>query len=648
MKASMSTATTGGAAMTLFPGLPHRRGRGGLLDWRLKLTYVGFLLPAILLVVGLVAYPLVNSVVISMHSGTTFDIANSTFVGFDNYIRFFNDPAAAQITLNSFIRGIGGVLPSYVLGFVAALALNRVTRGMGALQVIVLIPFVISGPVAIGIWKLLLDPLTGVPATLGVNMGSLFTNEQLVWPTLLFMNAWGSFQFYTILLLAGLQRVPVELYEAAAVDGAGRWGQFRNVTFPALLPISAAICLLHFMSSFQDFALVYISTGGGPLNATQTLATYAYQIGFAGGYNVGYATAITFISALYMLLALGILAGLGWLIVKSVEHMRVRRLAKTLERSNRSASPSPLSMPSARLTVKPRRTRQPSPRRRRYKRFMIPVAALLFALFSSLPTLLLISRSLDNVAPGPGNVSILPKELTLQNWIDVLSNPTVWSGTTTAPPLVQNLVNSVIVVVCVTAISITLALFAGYALARWRSVLSSVFTGLLILTQMIPVIILIFPIYVLAAQFQLLNTVGQILATSTMFLPMAILFFRVYFAGMSREPEEAAAIDGAGPIRTFLTIALPNARTALGAMMAFALINSWNEFLFALTLVVDSNQRTFPPAIHQFTSGFEFLADTAPGGQAVYLLIPVIISAILLSLTIKQFTTAVSGGGTKG
>lgn len=615
------------------------------------MTYVLFLVPAIVMVVGLVAYPLVNSFSISLHSGSTFNIDGAKFVGLDNYVHFFTDPAAGQITLNSFIRGIGGVLPSYVLGFFAALALNRATRGIGAIQVIVLIPFVISGPVAIGAWKLMLDPMTGIPAAMGLEISNLFSNEQLVWPTLLLMNMWGSFQFYTILLLAGLQRVPQELYEAAAVDGAGRWGRFRNVTLPALVPISAAVCLLHFMASFQDFTLVYIATGGGPLNATQTLATYSYQVGFAGGHNVGYASAITFISALYMVIAIVIAVLAGWASLRLVGLSRSRRLSRLLERSASSTHTGPI----AAFTGRSRRTqpaREPVRKRARKRvgrrRLAIPTAALILALFSSIPTLFLLSRSLDAKAPGPGSTSVLPQEPTLGNWIDVLTNPTVWSGTATAPALVQNLLNSLIVVVAVTAMSITLAAFAGYALARWRSIVSNVFTGLLIVTQMIPVIILIFPLYVMAAQFHLLNTAGQILATSTMFLPMAILFFRVYFAGMSREAEEAAAIDGAGPVRTFLTIVLPNASTAIGAMVAFALINSWNEFLFALTLVVDPAQRTFPPAINQFTTGFEFMSQTGPGGQAVYLLIPVAISAALIALTVKQFTTAVAGGGSKG
>jgi ABC-type glycerol-3-phosphate transport system permease component len=83
-------------------------------------------------------------------------------------------------------------------------------------------------------------------------------------------------------------------------------------------------------------------------------------------------------------------------------------------------------------------------------------------------------------------------------------------------------------------------------------------------------------------------------------------------------------------------------------MMAFALINTWNEFLFALTLVPNQAQKTFPPAIQTFTSGFEYVSDTSPGGQAVYLLLPIFVSAILISLTVKQFTTAVAGGATKG
>ena len=169
--------------------------------------------------------------------------------------------------------------------------------------------------------------------------------------------------------------------------------------------------------------------------------------------------------------------------------------------------------------------------------------------------------------------------------------------------------------------------------------------------QCVPPVILVFPLYMLLAQIGMLNTLtGLTLASAALSLPTAIIFFRVFFHALPREWEEAASIDGAGPLRTFWRIIVPNTRSAFGAMGAFTLIGTWNEYLLAATLVSDASRRTFPPALQQFAAtAFQYAdKDLTPGVQAVYLLIPVLTSALLLSLTLRHFTAAVQGGGTKG
>jgi multiple sugar transport system permease protein len=624
-------------------GLGTRGGTPrGRLGRKRRTVYTLFLLPSVVLVVGLVAYPVFTAFINSLESGNTFNEETSHFVGLANYVTFFADPAAAQIIGNSFIRAIGGVVPSYLLGLVAALALNRVTRGRGVIQVLVLLPFVISGAVSIAAWKLILDPLTGILPAFGLAGQDLFVSTTWVWPTLLFMNAWGSFQFYSIVFLATLQRVPAELYEAAQVDGAGAFQRFRAVTLPALGGVSAAVCALHFLGSFQEFNLVYIATGGGPLNTTQTMATYSYQVGFGGSYDLGYASAITFISAAFMAVSLAAAA----VIYLVVRRTRDRWQTATLERwLSSGARYVHVQSPSRSRAARRTRRRRRAPRWARGIGGWIGV--LLLILFSLFPVLFLVSRSFD-AAPPTGGLTLFPKQFTLDNWDGAFKSSFLFVGTSSSPPLIQNLANSVIVVAAVTLIALVVSVFGGYGLARVGARRGTAATGLLLATQLIPSIILVFPIYIMAAEFKLLNQAGLIIATSIMFVPMATLFFQAYFRGIGMELEEAAALDGAGPVRTFLSIILPLARSSIGAMTAFILISAWNEYLFALTLIIDAGQRTFPPALANFTSGFEFLSEAGPGGQAVYLLIPIILSAILLSFTLKSFTTAVAGGGTKG
>jgi multiple sugar transport system permease protein len=112
--------------------------------------------------------------------------------------------------------------------------------------------------------------------------------------------------------------------------------------------------------------------------------------------------------------------------------------------------------------------------------------------------------------------------------------------------------------------------------------------------------------------------------------------------------SEAAAIDGAGTLRTLWSIAIPLSRPAFGAVAAFALINTWNEFLLATSLVTNSRLRTLPPALTQYMSSYQFASTTSPGMQAVYLLIPIFAAVVLLTLTQRHLTSAYEGGSVKG
>jgi multiple sugar transport system permease protein len=615
----------------------RKRGRQG------SAAYGLFLLPGVILVLGLIVYPIWSGVALSFTQANTFT-GDGPFVGFENYASFFELPFWQQLLGNSFIRAIGGAVPSYLLGMLAALALQQRLRYAGAARLIVLLPFVISAPVGIYMWQAVFNPYTGVPAGLGLDIGSLFTNTELVWPTLLFMNAWGSFQFYTILLLAGIQRIPTELYEAASIDGAGAIRSFFTVTFPSIRGISAAALAMHFMGSFQDFSLVYIATGGGPLNTTQTLASYAYQSTFSTGFNLGLGSAIAVLSVLLMVVTMLVLVGIFFagraLLARSAEQRMLRA-----QREFAAIGRAPLGMLPPRPPTRPHSDRG----WRIARRVWSHVSVLLFVLFALFPILFLLSQAFDGAPPGPGVLRFWPEQFTLDNFVSVFSNPAFWRGEEGASaPLILNLANSAIVTIGVTIVVLALASFGGYALSRWKNAATRIWTSVLVVTQLVPAIILLFPLYLLLADLQLLNTRhGLILITATASLPVATLFFRVYFERSPRELEEAAMLDGAGPIRTFVSIVLPNARTALGAMGAFTLIGTWNEFVFALTFVSDPNVRTFPPQLKQFTATSAFLNETSPGEQAVFLLLPIVTSAILLALTIRHFTAAYEGGGLK-
>lgn len=590
-------------------------------------AYSMFLLPLLVMLVIFLAYPLCLSIATSFQSGNT-----GSWIGWANYERFFTDPATRQTVINSFIRGVGGVVPSYILGLIAALALNRATRGRGALRMLILVPFVISAPVGLGMWKLLLDPYTGVPAALGFRIENVFSNADIVWWVLLGINAWASFQFYTMLLLAGLTNIPEERYEAARVDGAGGWQRFRHITMPGLSGVTFAACGLHFINSFQEFNLVYILTGGGPLGATQTLATYSYLKAFSD-YDLGYATTLTTMSLVIMAIAIVVVLVVGILLSRA--H---RMLAPHLPEFRRPRRPSAGRRASGRVGSRTGSAVAPT------------ITAVIMAFVSMGPILFVLSRSFDGTPAGADAVSIIPREWTLQNFATVLTSPALWDANSIAvPPLAFNFVNSIVVTFGVTVLVIVLCMLGGYALSRLTGGISRTLTALLVFFQLVPVIVLVFPLYEVLSAFGLLGTsFGLILATSALFIPMGTLFFRVFFDGAPRELEEAAALDGAGPVRILLQIVRPLAKPVIGAMTAYTLINTWNEYLLATTLISSSTARTFPAALSQYMSSYNFAATTTPGEQAVYLLIPIAAAIVLLALTQRQLAAAYEGGAVKG
>lgn len=612
--------------------------------WLTRWPYILFLVPSLVLVGGLMLYPIYSGIVISFHRSSTFSAAGAPFVGWHNYQLFFDNPSFGSLILHSYIRAIGGVVPSFLLGLGAALILNRRRRMGRGLQIATLLPFVMSAPVSIFMWLLLISPQYGIPQALGIQTGSLMVNTTTVWPTLLFINAWASYPLYTIVILAALQRIPQELHEAAAADGAGPLRRFWHITLPGIGVVALAVCTFHFMASFQDIALVFIATGGGPLNATQTVASLAYQTVFGAGFNMGYGAALSMISLALMFVTVAVAAGVGWLLWRGYHRSKVWRLA-AIGRRAAAAPPS-----TARLLVRGFRPRRHLPDR--WRRLIETAGACLVALFAIFPILFVVAQAFDGSPPGSGTVRLWPDQPTLRNFWTVVSDPDLYSSQSISkPPLAENLLNSIIVTASVTVIVLVLGSLAGYALARWTGWASrSISVGYLIV-QFVPAVILVFPLYSLLAKIGLLNSLtGLSLATAALSLPTAIIFFRVFFHALPREWEEAAAIDGAGPLRTFLRIITPNTRSAFGAMGAFTLIGTWNEFLIATTLVSDSSRRTFPPALQQFAAtAFQYAdKDLTPGVQAVYLLIPILSSALLLSLTLRHFTAAVQGGGTKG
>jgi len=255
-----------------------------------------FLLPALILFVVFVVYPIVYNI---QASTLKWDGVNAgTFVGFGNYLDLFRDPVFLITLRNSGLWIVLTIVPQALIGFLLALALNRGVFASTAYRAIFFIPAILS-PVVVGIvWQRIMDPFNGVLAGLGKATGlSWLSGNALGDPnTAIFaviaVNVWMWSGFSMLFYLAGLQLIDNNVLEAAKIDGANGFQTTIRITFPLLKSTHLSLLLLGIIGSLKTFELVYVLTQGGPAHASEMLPTYAFQQAFQLQ-SVGYASTIS-------------------------------------------------------------------------------------------------------------------------------------------------------------------------------------------------------------------------------------------------------------------------------------------------------------------------------------------------------------------
>ena len=286
---------------------PKRQGplvaAARLLGPDAKLGYL-FILPTVVLVLSLVAYPFCYAIYLSMTR--KYVGVPPVFVGLDNYIKLTHDGFFQRAVINSFIFTFGSVGVKLVLGMVMAIVLTSAIRWRSFWTGVLLIPWVAPTVVSALNFLWIFDYSLGVLNYLLVKVFHILpqgvgwlSEPKTAMLSVIGVNIWRGFPFFGISFLAGLKAIPVEMYEAAAVDGAGPQRRFVHVTLPGIRNILIIVTLLSTIWTFNDFQIVYILTKGGPGGATQVLPVFTYEIAF-GAQRLGEAIAV----ALYMLPAM--------------------------------------------------------------------------------------------------------------------------------------------------------------------------------------------------------------------------------------------------------------------------------------------------------------------------------------------------------
>jgi raffinose/stachyose/melibiose transport system permease protein len=267
-----------------------------------------FLAPALGLYLLFVVFPIVQAGRYSVYDWNGLGEL-SGFVGFDNFVDAFEDEIFRGAVAHNLVIVVLTLLLQLPFALCLAVLLDQDLRGRALMRVLFFAPFVLSEVVTAVVWRQIFRPdglldgaassVTGEPVT-----GLWIADPDLVLYSLFFVVSWKYFGFHMILMLAGLQQIPRELAEAAAVDGATRWQIFRNITLPLLGPTLRVSAFLAIIGSLQLFDLVWVMTGGGPVNASETMATYLIDWGFQRS-EFGYASAVSvIIFALSFLVAL--------------------------------------------------------------------------------------------------------------------------------------------------------------------------------------------------------------------------------------------------------------------------------------------------------------------------------------------------------
>ena len=277
-----------------------RRGEAWALIWANRRDYP-YVLPATLAIALVMLYPLGYVIYLSFFRTSLFSPV-PRFDGLGNYVRLLTSEKFWIVLTNTLEWTVGATALAFVWGLVAALVLNQEIPGRTALRNILLLPYVISYVVAGYVWVWIFHGQFGLANSLLRQIGVIeqpmpfLESTRLVMYTLIFTQAWKTAPFVMIMLTAGLQTIPPQLYAAARVDGAGRWEQFREITWPHLLPFTILTLSLQTLSNFHSFTLPWIMTGGGPMFRTHVFSTYIYMVSF-NELNFGLASAAAVVVA---------------------------------------------------------------------------------------------------------------------------------------------------------------------------------------------------------------------------------------------------------------------------------------------------------------------------------------------------------------
>jgi sn-glycerol 3-phosphate transport system permease protein len=277
------------------PKLTHQRSE--------RLAFLALIAPNFILFGIFTFWPLIYNFYLSFTKWNLIAPA-PTMIGLDNYAAMTADPIFWKVLGNTIYLATGSIAIRLVLALVLALVLNQKLAGRDIYRAIIFSPTFTTGAAVALVWTWILHKDLGLlrlPLNfLGIVSPNWLSDVNWTIPALIIVTVWKGMGYDMVIFLAGLQSIPAELYEAARVDGAGRWSLFRHITLPLLSPITFFLIVTSILGALQVFDIVAVMTGGGPMNSSKVYVYYVYENAFKF-FKIGYAAALSTVLFLIML-----------------------------------------------------------------------------------------------------------------------------------------------------------------------------------------------------------------------------------------------------------------------------------------------------------------------------------------------------------
>ncbi|WP_239483087.1 ABC transporter permease subunit [Paraburkholderia sp. C35] len=544
------------------------------------------ILPSLFGLVVFYLLPAVRAIGISMSDWNLMSPPRD--VGFDNYRAMLADGEFWHALKLSACYVIFNIPMQTATGLLLAVLMDRLSRAI-VIRAIVLLPFLLSNVLVALIWVWLLDPMLGwVNATLqsvGANTHTFFSSPLEALATVAAVNTWRYTGMVSLLFLAGMQRIPRSLYEAAILDGVSEWRIFFRITLPLLRPVTLFVLVTSITGAFQIFDTIAVATSGGPAGSTRVIVYYIYENAFKY-HKMGYACAMSITLLVLMMLYT---AAQMWLFRANESDLALFSFdADTAHNAVGGAARSLKGVGGGRLFA--------------WCALAIMIVGALIPFWIVLRTA--VTPPADLYASMG---SWLPSVFTLENFRRALgwvSNDAALAagGSGGNVNFLRALLNSVIFSGLVVAGQVIFSSMAAYAFARLRFRGREPIFALFLVSLMLPNIILFIPNFVLVKELGWLNTYAGMVAPFLLVWAFAVFYLRQTFLSIPRELEEAARLDGASYWTIFWRVVVPLSVPPIATVAILSGVNAWNEFFWPFIVANADEVQVLTVALQTFKS----------------------------------------------